>query len=246
MPSLLHLDSSAHRSTESVSRRLSAAFAEAWRAEHGRDAAHVYVYRDLAADPVPPLDTAYCALGRRAERLGLVPLSGVDALIETEAERHAWALTRPLIGEILTADTVLIGAPMYNYSVPATLKAWIDRISFPGAFADPDGGESLLRDKQFVVVNARGGAYGPGTRSQAMDFFTPYLRAYLLKQGAAEENVHFAVAELTLADLAPHSASSRARANDSSAAAEAEVERLVRRGTAVASYSGPTGGARDT
>ena len=243
MPSLLHLDSSAHRSTESISRRLSAAFAEAWRAEHGPGAA--YAYRDLAADPVPPLDTAYCALGRRVERLGLVPLSRVDALIETEAERRAWALTRPLIDEILAVDTVVIGAPMYNYSVPAALKAWIDRISFPGVFADPGGGESLLRDKQFVVASARGGAYGRGTGRQAMDFFTPYLRAYLLKQGAAEQNIHFAVAELTLAGLAPHLASSRGRAADSLAAAEAEVNRLVRRGTAVASYSGSTGGAPD-
>lgn len=243
MPSLLHLDSSANRSPESVSRRLSAAFAEAWRAEHGPDAA--YRYRDLAADPVQPLDTAYCALGRRAERLGLVPLNGVDALIETEAERRAWALTRPLIAEILAADTVVIGAPMYNYSVPAALKAWIDRVSFPGAFAGAESRDSLLRSTQFVVISARGGNYGPGTRRQALDFFMPYLRAYLLKQGAAEENIHFAVAELTLAGVAPHMASSRGQAQDSSAEARAEVDRLARRGTAVASYSGSTRGVHD-
>ncbi|HEU5332397.1 MAG TPA: NAD(P)H-dependent oxidoreductase [Actinocrinis sp.] len=243
MPSLLHLDSSAHRSTESISRRLGATFAEAWRAEHGPAAA--YTYRDLAADPVPPLDTAFCALGRRAERLGLLSLATIDALIETEAERRAWALTRPLIDEILAADTVVIGAPMYNYSVPAALKAWIDRVSFPGAFTDPDDHASLLSDTQFVVISARGGTYAPGTRRHARDFFTPYLRAYLLKQGATEENIHFAVAELTLAGLAPHMASSRAQAADSLAAAKAQVSVLARRGTAIASYSGSTRDAHD-
>lgn len=240
MPSLLHLDSSAHRSTQSITRRLSATFAEAWRAEHGhrRDAA--YLYRDLATDPVPPLDTAYCTLGRRVERLGLVPLNEVDASIETEAERRAWARTRPLIAEILAADTVVIGAPMYNYSVPAALKAWIDRVSFPGAFA-----ADALHDTRFVVITARGGSYGPGTKRRSLDFFTPYLRAYLAKQGAAEENVHFVVAELTLADLAPHLASFRDDAAESLAAAQAQVSTLVHRGTTAASYSGSTRGAHD-
>lgn len=246
MPSLLHLDSSANRSTESVSRRLGARFAAAWRAEYGEyGPSAAYTYRDLAADPVPPLDTAFCALGRRTERLGLVPLGAVEALIETQAERRAWALTRPLIDEVLAADTVVICAPMYNFSVPASLKAWIDRVGFPGAFASPDDGGSLLRDTRFVVISARGGTYGPGTRRQAQDFFTPYLRAFLIKQGAAEGNIHFAVAELTLAGLAPHMASSQAQADASLAAAQDDVDRLVRLGTTAASYSGSTRGAYD-
>src|SRR5690349_22305484 len=67
--SLLHLDSSANRFGEPVTRELTALFADAWRARHGPAG---YRYRDLAADPVPP-DTACCALGRRVERHGLVP-----------------------------------------------------------------------------------------------------------------------------------------------------------------------------
>ncbi len=137
MPSLLHLDSSANCSRESVSRQLTALFAGIWQDRHGPAG---YRYRDLAADPVPPLDNAFCALGRRAERLGLVRPAEVAGLAGTPAEKHQWALTSPLISELLAAGTVLIGAPMYNYSVPASLKAWIDRVSFPGAFTDPETG----------------------------------------------------------------------------------------------------------
>ncbi len=94
-------------------------FADTWRALHGSIG---YRYRDLAADPVPPLDSAHCALGRRVERHGLVPPARVAALIESPAEKREWSLTRPLITELLAADTVLIGAPMYNFSIPASLK----------------------------------------------------------------------------------------------------------------------------
>jgi FMN-dependent NADH-azoreductase len=106
----------------------------------------------------------------------------VAALVESPAEKGEWALTRPLITELLGADTVLIGAPMYNFSVPAALKAWIDRVTFPGAFTDPDTGDSLLHGTTVVVITARGGAYGPGTPRQAWDFHTPYLRAYFGEQ----------------------------------------------------------------
>ncbi len=224
MASLLHLDSSANRSRESVSRRLSALFADTWRAAH--DPAG-YVYRDLAAEPVPPLNTAFCALGRRVERHGYVPPGKVAALIENPAESREWALTRPLITEVLAAGTLLIGAPMYNYSVPAALKAWIDRVSFPGGFTDPDSGESLLKDTTVVVVTARGGAYGPGSPREACDFETPYLRAYFGRQGVPEENVSVVSAEMTLSELVPHLARFRPLAARSLAAARAEVTALA-------------------
>jgi FMN-dependent NADH-azoreductase len=224
MMSLLHLDSSANRSGESVSRQLTALFVDTWRALHG---AAGYRYRDLAADPVPPLDTAYCALGRRVERHGLVPPPMVAALAESPDEKREWALTRPLISELLSADTVVIGAPMYNYSVPALLKAWIDRVSFPGAFTDPDTGDSLLHGTRVVVITARGGAYDPGTPREAWDFQTPYLRAYFGKQGVAEENMYFVKAEMTMTGLVPHLARFRPLAASSLAAARAEVSALA-------------------
>ncbi|MEV4758919.1 NAD(P)H-dependent oxidoreductase [Micromonospora sp. NPDC049559] len=224
MTSLLHLDAGANRSSESVSRQLTALFADTWRARHpaGR-----YRYRDLAADPVPPLETAYCTLGRRVERHGPTPPARVHELISSPAEGRQWALTQPLITELLAAETVLIGAPMYNYSVPASLKAWIDRVSFPEAFTDPETGGSLLRGTRVVVVAARGGAYGPGTPRESWDFQTPYLRAYFADRGVAEEHMRFVSAELTLAGLVPHLAQLRPMAADSLATARAEVIALA-------------------
>lgn len=220
MRTLLHLDSSANRTGESVTRRLTAAFAGRWRAANG-DAG--YRYRDLAAEPVPPPDTAYCALGRRVERHGAIPLDKVAALAETGAEERAWALALPLINEIRDAGTVLIGAPMYNLSVPAALKAWIDRVTFPGAFTDPGTGDSVLASTQVVVIAARGGAYGPGTPAAEFDFQLPYLRAYFRRYGVPGQNIRCVVAELTLAGLAPHMARLRPAAERSLSAADAAV-----------------------
>lgn len=230
MTSLLHLDSAANRSGESVSRELTALFARTWKEAHGSAG---YRYRDLAADPVPPLDTAYCTLGRRVERAGLLPPDRVPGLVAGPDEERAWALTRPLITELLAADTVVIGAPMYNYGVSALLKAWIDRVTFPGAFVDPGHGASLLADTRFVVIAARGGAYGPGSAYAACDFQTPYLRAYLGRYGVPEEHIAFVAAELTVADLMPHLAPHRETAAASLAAARAEVTALAGVGVGV-------------
>jgi FMN-dependent NADH-azoreductase len=190
---VLHLDCSANRSAESVTRQLTRQFADTWLAEHGSAG---YRYRDLAADPVPPIDTAYCQLGRRSERRGTVPLSQVGGLIENAAEAEAWELTRPLIDEVRSSRMVLIGTPMYNFSLPAALKAWIDRITFPGAFAD-----DVLRDTEVVVVTASGAAYGAGTPREGWDHQLPYLQAYFTNYGVREANLTFIQAELTLTGL---------------------------------------------
>lgn len=222
--SLLHLDSSANRTDESISRQLTALFADRWRTSHPGAG---YRYRDLVAEPVAPLDSAYCELGRRLERDGPVPPTAVSALTVGPAERRQWALTLPLVTEVLAADIVLIGAPMYNFGVPASLKAWIDRVSFPGAFIDPRTGQRLLRDTRVVVVTSRGGAYGPGTARHACDFETTYLRAYLVKQGVSEHHIHVVTAELTLAGLVPRLARFRAQATGSLIAARAELTALA-------------------
>ncbi|MFD3402207.1 FMN-dependent NADH-azoreductase [Kribbella sp. NPDC058693] len=205
---LLHLDSSANRSDESVTRRLTGLFADRWRSIHGSTG---YRYRDLAADPVPPIDTAYCQLGRRSEREGVVPLDLVGALIESEAEADAWAVTEPLINEVIASSTILIGAPLYNFSLPAALKAWIDRITFPGALA--------LGDTEVVVITSRGGAYGPGTPREGWDYELPYLRAYFTSYGVRDDNIRFITAELSLAGLVPHLAHLRPLAERSLAEA---------------------------
>ncbi|MFD7426736.1 FMN-dependent NADH-azoreductase [Streptomyces sp. NPDC059818] len=239
MTSLLHLDSGANRSDESVSRRLTALFARTWRTAHGPAG---YRYRDLAADPVPPLGTAYCSLGRRAERTGLVPPDGVDALTRSEAEKREWSLTRPLITELLAADTLLVGAPLYNFSVSAALKAWIDRVGFPGALTDPDTGEGLLRGTKVVVISPRGGAYGPGTPREGWDFQTPYLRAYFGEKGVAPEDLCFVNAEMTMAELVPGLARFRPLAASSLAAARTEVTVAASGGESADGRSAGAGG----
>ncbi|WP_367131605.1 FMN-dependent NADH-azoreductase [Saccharothrix sp. HUAS TT1] len=177
MVNLLHIDTSL-RFEGSVSRQVTAAFAEAWRIAH-QDGG--YTYRDLAADPLPHVDPASLA---SREAAGDRPLE----------ER--------LIAELTSADTVLIGAPMYNYGVPSSLKAWLDWVLVPELFADQETGEGVLTGKRVVVVTARGGSYAPGSPRHAFDFQEPYLRAVFSTIGLGRD-VEFVHAELTMAHTAP-------------------------------------------
>ncbi|WP_245633965.1 FMN-dependent NADH-azoreductase [Amycolatopsis jejuensis] len=188
---LLHVDSSADRE-ESVSRQLGALFVAEWRRGGG-----TVRHRDVSAEPVPPLRAGYARLGRRVERKGVLSLADIATLIADDEERREWDLTLPLVTEVLAARTVLLAVPMYNFGVPATLKAWIDRITFPGVFVDPATGRKLLAVKDFVVVNARGGAYGPGTPRAGFDFQESYLRVYLEDKGVSPDRLTFVSAELT-------------------------------------------------
>ncbi|MGW7536543.1 FMN-dependent NADH-azoreductase, partial [Amycolatopsis sp. NPDC054798] len=188
---LLHVDSSADREA-SVSRRLGALFAEEWRRGGG-----TVRYRDVSAEPVPPLREAYARLGRRVERKGALSLKDIAALIADDDEQREWDLTLPLVNEVREARAVLLGVPMYNFGIPATLKAWIDRISFPGVFVDPESGRKLLADKDFVIVAARGGGYGPGAPREKFEFQASYLRAYLGDKGVEPDRLAFVAEEFT-------------------------------------------------
>ncbi|MER7579529.1 NAD(P)H-dependent oxidoreductase [Kitasatospora sp. NPDC097691] len=221
---LLHLDSGISP-TGSVSRTLTDRFAATWRARHGDAARHRY--RDLAADPVPAVGAAYDTLGRRTERKGPLPPEDVAALAENPDEVREWALSRPLIEELRAADTLLLGSPMYNFTVSTGLKAWIDRVSFPGAYVDPDTGARLLRDTRVVVVAVRGGGYGPGTPREHFDFQLPYLRAYFGALGVTAAHLHVVTAELTRAADVPALNGLEPLAAESLAAAEAAVDELA-------------------
>jgi FMN-dependent NADH-azoreductase len=203
--SLLHLDASANPIEHSVTRRLTAHYARTWRAHQDPATPHEHRHHDLVRDPVTPIGPAYCALGQRLERHGTRPPARVPELIRDPAEQHEWDLTRPLITALLAADTLLLGVPTYNLGLPAALKTWIDRISFPGAYTDPDTGESLLRHTRVVAIIARGG-HGPRTSARATDHVRPYLRAYLTKLGFADTNLHIVHAELTSIAELPASA----------------------------------------
>ncbi|MEI5099447.1 NAD(P)H-dependent oxidoreductase [Streptomyces sp. PmtG] len=200
VPVLLHLDSSADLAGRSVTRELGAAYARGWLARHpGAD----YRHRDLTAEPVPLVGAGYVRLGTRVERHGAVPLEKVAALVEGADEEREWALTLPLVREVRRATALLVGVPMYNFSVPAALKAWIDRVTFPGAYVDADSGRPLLAGTRVVVAAACGGGYGPGTPREGCDFQVPYLRAYFASLGVAEENLRVVRAELTRAGDIP-------------------------------------------
>ncbi|MFI6978716.1 FMN-dependent NADH-azoreductase [Embleya sp. NPDC050154] len=185
MPSLLHLDASIRR-TGSVSRDLSAHFAARWRARHPDGG---YVHRDLAAHPVPHIT--------HAVREALLDPSG-----EHGEPPHERALTELLNTELRDADTVVMGVPMYNYSIPSTVKTWLDRVVTPANMVTPDGGPGPLAGKSVVVVTSRGGSYAPGTPREGWDHQEPYLRAVLRSIGLAQD-LEFVHAELTLATTVP-------------------------------------------
>ncbi|MFF8768634.1 FMN-dependent NADH-azoreductase [Kitasatospora sp. NPDC015120] len=170
MSHLLHLDSSARAG--SFSRRLGAAFADAWRGGGGE-----VTHRDLAADPVPPIREGWTRICDTLLREGITDIDRYSEAVRTEQEREAWAVVRPLLDELVAADVVLIGAPMYNFGVPSALKAWIDQVTFP---------KMVLAPRKFVVVTAHGGAYGPGTPREPYDHNGRYLSDFVRGHYAVE------------------------------------------------------------
>lgn len=144
---LLHLDSSA-LGAQSVTRELSAAIVARWQDAIPRLTVE---YRDLDANPLPHLSGASLARSNPAEA--------------ADAER--------VLAQFLAADVVVIGAPMYNFAIPSTLKAWIDRVTVAGrTFRYTDAGpEGLAGGKRVIVASGRGGLHA----GAASDFVEPYL-----------------------------------------------------------------------
>lgn len=147
---LLHIDSSA-LGPYSVSRELSAAIVAGYRR---RNADLEVVYRDLAAAPL-----AHWA-----------PVSDANdpAAVESAA----------VIDEFLAADVIVIGAPMYNFSIPSSLKAWIDRVLVAGKTFKygEKGPEGLAGGRKVIIASSRGGFYGDDSGLGHMDFQEAYLR----------------------------------------------------------------------
>ena len=162
MNNLLVINSSAAREG-SVSREL-----VEYAVERLREAAPqaAVVRRDLGANPVPHLEAA--------------TLNGVVGKPTTVVEQAARALSDELIGELRAADTVVIGAPMYNFGVTTTLRAWLDHVLRAGeTFSySAEGPRGLLTGKRVIVIESRGGQYSEGP-SAAIDFQEPYLRHLL-------------------------------------------------------------------
>ncbi|MEV4318860.1 NAD(P)H-dependent oxidoreductase [Actinocrispum sp. NPDC049592] len=163
MTNLLHIDASI-RGGQSVSREMSAAFADAWKAAHPEG---TYTYRDLHETPPPYLNGDYLAAMYVPEEQ------------RTPEQQAAWEQTQWIRDDVRSADVILLGVPMYNYSVPASVKSWLDHVSPPEFLVDADTGEGVLVGKKVVVVTARGGSYAPGTPKEDWDHQEPLIRAIL-------------------------------------------------------------------
>lgn len=124
------------------------------------------VERDLGADPVPHLSSGN--------------LAGVRGEPKTDAERAARELSDALIAELRAADTIVIGAPMYNFSISTGLRSWFDYVLRAGETFrySTKGPEGLVGNKRVFVIESRGGSYSEGP-AQAIDFQEPYLRHLL-------------------------------------------------------------------
>jgi FMN-dependent NADH-azoreductase len=148
---LLHIDTSV-LGENSVSRQLGAAAVDTWRRHDPRLEVR---HRDLDRDPVPHLSSR--------------TLSGEDAT--------ATAMGDTVLQEFIDADVVVIGVPFYNFGIPSTLKAWIDRIAVAGKTFryTQDGPQGLAGGKRVILAIASGGPHAGTPR----DFAEPYLRTLL-------------------------------------------------------------------
>jgi FMN-dependent NADH-azoreductase len=158
---LLHLDSSI-LGGNSASRQLSAAMVDQLvKATPGTQ----IVYRDLAAQPLSHLSGEHFAA-----RQGVVP--------ESPETQKDIAMSQAVLDEFLDADTVVIGAPMYNFGIPSQLKAWIDRIAVAGKTFryTANGPEGLAGNKRVIVAVSRGGLYSAGMPAAAFEHVESYLR----------------------------------------------------------------------
>ncbi|MGW1365377.1 FMN-dependent NADH-azoreductase [Streptomyces chartreusis] len=171
MSHLLHLDSSAR--ADSITRRLGAMFVETWQSAGGGRV----TYRDLAVETPPAIREGWTGICESLLREGITDIDQYPQAVRTEEEREAWKIVEPLLAEVVAADVILIGAPMYNFGVPASLKAWIDQVTFP---------KMVLAPRRFVVLSARGGAYGPGTPREPFDHQGRYLLDFFRGHYAVE------------------------------------------------------------
>ena len=165
MKTLLHIDVSP-RADFSISRQLSRSAVEAWKQKHTDGKV---VERDLSKTDLAFVDLDW--------------ITGAFSSVEQHTESHKKALLTSdlLIAELLSADLIVIGTPMYNFNVPAALKAWIDNIvrlnktfSFSAA-----GLNGLAAGRRVLVIIAGGSSYEKGSPLESYDHQTPYMRTIL-------------------------------------------------------------------
>lgn len=163
MTHILHVNSSP-RGEGSHSRQISSEFVEAWLQTHPGD---TVTARDLSQQDIPHVTEEF------------IGAMYTPAEARTPEQKELLMLSDTLIAELFAADVYVLGVPMYNFSVPAVLKAYIDYVSRVNETWTPSY-EGLLKNKKAVIVTARGGGgYGPGEMRAAANFEDPYLQAVL-------------------------------------------------------------------
>ncbi|MFT4268237.1 MAG: NAD(P)H-dependent oxidoreductase, partial [Xenophilus sp.] len=162
---LLHVDSSV-LGANSASRRLTAEIVAQWHATHPGTSVE---YLDLAADAPSHFgaDALDIKIGSPAE--------------PTEAQKRENAVSERLVSQFLAADVVVIGAPLYNFSIPTQLKAWIDRLAQAGrTFKYTDKGfVGLAGGKTAIVASTRGGVHSTTEAGRAAEHQESYLEVIL-------------------------------------------------------------------
>lgn len=171
---LLHIDASI-LGDHSVSRRISAAIVDRLR---GALPGLEVEYRDLASAPLSHLS-------------GLHLAAAAGANVQSPSLHEETTTGPDALEQFLVADIVVIGAPMYNFTVPSQLKAWIDRILVAGKTFryGPGGVEGLAGDKRVIIAISRGGFYGAGMASAAAEHVETYLRTVFGFIGIANPDI---------------------------------------------------------
>jgi FMN-dependent NADH-azoreductase len=164
MSKILYVTSSP-RGAESFSNQVAARVLEELKEAHpGAEVIH----RDVAHDPLPHIDEDFLAA------------MGLREGSRTPRQREIAARSDALIDEVMAADVIVIAAPMYNFSIPSTLKSWVDYIARAGrTFRYTEKGpEGLVKGKKAILIHSRGGVYSSGP-TQALDHQGKYLRSVL-------------------------------------------------------------------
>ena len=191
MSTLLKIDSSP-MGERSVSRKLTAEFARTWVETHPDGAV---ISRDLTTLNIPVVNGDWVAAAYTPE----------DA--RTTEQKKALAISDLLIAELQKADEYVIGVPMHNFSIPSTLKLWIDQVVRIGKTTaySATGLEGLLKGKKVTLLMASGGVYEQGSGREAFNFVTPYLRTVFGFLGITD--IHFIAAggtkELMMGNVDP-------------------------------------------
>jgi FMN-dependent NADH-azoreductase len=200
---LLHIDSSV-LGTHSASRALSAEIVARQVALHPDIRV---TYRDLEADAALHLSSAHLA----AWQGGAVE----DSMLGADLAKGGVYLE-----ELFAADIIVIGAPMYNFSIPSQLKAWIDRVVVAGKTFryGPNGVEGLVKNKKVFIASSRGNVYAAGSPAAALEHHESYLTGVLSFIGLTDVIIVRAEG-LALGMEAKEAAMLKARANIAAMAA---------------------------